>query len=277
MNNHSPFSFGVSLIFFGSEYSADLHGALLHAEVETVEINAAQLATESQRATVKKLLETQGLRASSLHSLFGSKSDYSSLVSETWQRAVSDGLQAVEIAAELDIPIIVAHASAEPILPEERSRRFERAVEGLALVGKRAQASGRRIAIEYLPRTCLGNHLDELISLLDRLDDDTFGVCLDVNHLMGRYVELPQVVRALGKRLIATHISDCDALDEKHWLPGKGVLDWPGLIGALREIGYTGPFTYECEVPGDTPAVKLAALKENFTWLITGASTRYPG
>ena len=267
MTISSPFPFGVSLIFFGSEYDAALHQDLLAAGVQTVEINFMQVAAPGQRAAVRQLLADGHLRASSLHSLFGAKSDYSSLAAETWQQAVADGLQAVEIAAELDIPSIVAHASAEPITADERSRRFERAVEGLTVVGQRAKAAGRRIAIEYLPRTCLGNSLAELNALLDRLGDETFGVCLDVNHLMGRYAELAQTARALGPRLIATHISDCDALDEKHWLPGKGVLDWPALIQALVAIGYPGPFTYECEVPGGSPAEKLACLRENFTWL----------
>ena len=270
----TPFSFGVSLIFFGNDYNEPLQRALIAAGVQTVEINAAQVSTERQRATVKNLLETQSLRASSIHSLFGIQSDYSSLAPEVWGQAITDGLQAVEIATELNIPIIVAHASAEPILPEERSRRFQRAIQGLTMVGKQAKATGRRIAIEYLPRTCLGNNLAELTALLDRLEDDLFGVCLDVNHLMGRYAELPQVVRALGKRLIATHISDCDAVDEKHWLPGKGVLDWPPFIQSLREIEYTGPFTYECEVAGDNPADKLARLRENFHWLGGLADTK---
>ncbi len=264
MAKKSSFAFGVSLIFFGSEYDETLQHALVAAGVETIEINAAQLSSERQRLTARRLLESRKLRASSIHALFGSRCDYSSLAPEAWQQAVKDGLQAVEIASELDIPIVVAHASSEPILPEERSRRFERAIQGLTIVGAKAKARGRRMALEYLPRTCLGNTLAELTALLDRLDGDTFGVCLDVNHLNGLYAELPQVVRALGKRLIATHISDCDTDDEKHWLPGLGVLDWPGLMQALNEIGYTGPFTYECEVAGSSAAEKLAKLKENF-------------
>jgi sugar phosphate isomerase/epimerase len=74
-------------------------------------------------------------------------------------------------------------------------------------------------------------------------------------------------VRSLGSRLIATHISDCDEVDEQHWLPGKGVLDWPAFMQALREINYTGPFTYECKVEGESLVEKLAQLRDNFNWL----------
>jgi len=263
----TSFPFGVSLIFLSTKYDEMLQRDLVTAGVETVEIAAALVATTEQRSTVKRLLETRRVRASSIHSLFGSNCDYSSLNPETWQTAVSSGIQAVETAAELNIPIVVAHASAEPIPPEERSRRLDRAVEGLKRVGEQAQATGRRIAIEYLPRTCLGNSLPELTGLLDRLGGDPFGVCLDVNHLMDRSAELPQIVRSLGKRTIATHLSDYDGVDEKHWLPGQGVLDWSALVRALREIEYPGPFTYECNANGNTPAEKLAVLRENFQWL----------
>lgn len=267
MTNHTTLPFGVSLIFFDSDYDESLHRELVTAGVQTVEINSKQLETAQQRETVRGLLASGEIRATSIHSRFGGDCDYSSLYPDIWQQAVNFGIEAVNVAAELDIPLIVAHASIEPISPEERSRRFARAVEGLAIVGKQAKASGRRIAIEYLPRTCLGNSLPELLELLEQLDDDTFGVCLDVNHLMDRYRELPDVVRGLESHLITTHISDCDAQDEKHWLPGEGVLDWRGFVQTLGEIGYRGPFTYECNMPGDTPTEKLAVLKKNLLWL----------
>jgi sugar phosphate isomerase/epimerase len=186
---------------------------------------------------------------------------------QPWKYAVSYAVETVKLAAELNIPLLVLHASSEPILPEERHRRLERVIEGLTLIGQNAKTTGRRLAIEYLPRTCLGNSLAELNMLIDRLGDETFGVCLDVNHLMGQHAELPRIVHSLGPRLIATHISDCDEADEKHWLPGKGVLDWPAFMQALREIDYQGPFTYECDIEGDSLAEKLAKLRDNFTWL----------
>jgi sugar phosphate isomerase/epimerase len=123
------------------------------------------------------------------------------------------------------------------------------------------------VAIELLPRTCLGNTVEELGELIRRLGDETFGVCLDVNHLMDRYGELPDEIRKLGPRLITTHLSDYDGVDEKHWLPGRGVIDWKAVKEALGEIGYKGPFNYECHLPGDTPGERIQAVEENFRWL----------
>jgi sugar phosphate isomerase/epimerase len=263
----TQFPFCVSLIFFGEQFDEPLARALAAAGVETFEINARHLALPDQRDTTRQNLARYRPRASSMHALFGPEYDFSRLEPEQWQYAVDCAIKSVEIAAELDIPILVMHTSAEPILAEERAHRLERAIQGLSLIGEKARSAGRRIAIEYLPRTCLGNSLAELNLLVDRLGEETFGVCLDVNHLMAQHAQLPQITRALGRRLIATHISDCDEVDEKHWLPGKGVLDWSGFMQALREIDYQGPFTYECNVDGESQTEKLALLKANFTWL----------
>ena len=262
---HHPF--GVSLVFSHSDYDEFMVSDLISAGVETIEINARQLATPYQRETARQLFSRQSPQVSTIHALFGLEYDYSRLEPQPWQYAVSRAVETVELAAQLNVPILVLHASSEPVLPEERSRRLERVIEGMTLIGQKAKSTGRRLAIEYLPRTCLGNSLAELNLLVDRLGDETFGVCLDVNHLMGQYAQLSQIVHSLGARLIATHISDCDEVDEKHWLPGKGVLDWPAFMQALREIDYRGPFTYECDIEGDSLAEKLAKLRDNFTWL----------
>jgi len=261
------FPFGVSLIFSRGDLDEFIMSELAEAGVATIEINARQLALPHQRDAARQLFARQSPQVSTIHALFGPEYDFSRLEPQPWQFAVRCAVETVERAAQLNVPILVLHASSEPVQPEERTRRLERVVEGLTLIGQRAKSTGRRLAIEYLPRTCLGNSLAELNMLIDRLGDETFGVCLDVNHLMARYAELPQVVRTLGPRLIATHISDCDAVDEKHWLPGKGVLDWPAFMQALIEIDYQGPFTYECEVEGDSFTEKLAKLRDNFTWL----------
>jgi len=261
------FPFGLSLIFVSNELDQSLVNELAKAGVVTYEINARHLLQEQQQVSAKHLFQPTGPRPSSIHALFGAEYDFSRLEPEVWQTAVDQAVNIVEIAANLNIPILVFHASAEPVLPAERALRMERAMEGFRIIGEKAQETGRRIAIEYLPRTCLGNTTEELLALVSRLGDETFGVCLDVNHLMDRYAELPQIVRNLGKHLIATHISDCDAADEKHWLPGQGVLNWPGFMQALSDIKYQGPFTYECDVEGNNLAEKLTKMQSNYRWL----------
>ena len=84
---------------------------------------------------------------------------------------------------------------------------------------------------------------------------------------MDRPQDLARAVRQLGDRLITLHLSDYDGIDEKHELPGQGVLDWKSFMQALRDINYGGPFNYECKIEGETVAARIQTLEDNFAWL----------
>ena len=68
-------------------------------------------------------------------------------------------------------------------------------------------------------------------------------ICFDTNHLLSE--DLLHFVEACGDRIATVHVSDYDMVDERHWLPGKGKIDWPALYGALMKAGYKGVFMYE--------------------------------
>ena len=46
-------------------------------------------------------------------------------------------------------------------------------------------------------------------------------------------------------RLITLHISDNDGIDERHWMPGQGVIVWQQWAQILVTMGYAFPFIYE--------------------------------
>ena len=52
-----------------------------------------------------------------------------------------------------------------------------------------------------------------------------------------------------GSRIITTHISDHDYVDERHWLPGEGKIDWMRLLAAFEKIGYDGVYNMELHLP----------------------------
>jgi sugar phosphate isomerase/epimerase len=43
-------------------------------------------------------------------------------------------------------------------------------------------------------------------------------------------------------------VSDRDEINERHWWPGEGILDWVAILDALDEIGYEGDWIYECSL-----------------------------
>ena len=52
-------------------------------------------------------------------------------------------------------------------------------------------------------------------------------------------------LRSLGGKIATVHISDYDFVNERHWLPLEGNIDWAELMKGLDDIGYNGAFMYE--------------------------------
>ena len=142
----------------------------------------------------------------------------------------------------LGVKHIVIHSGGEPLKEEEREERVIRAGEKLPLLADVAAQYGADICIEVLPRTCLGRDSDEILAMLSY--DDRLRVCFDSNHIF-RESEV-DFIRKIGKKIATTHISDRDEINERHWLPGEGLLDWVAIMDALDEIGYEGDWIYEC-------------------------------
>ena len=57
----------------------------------------------------------------------------------------------------------------------------------------------------------------ELISADDRLR-----VCFDTNHLLKE--SIIDFIYNVGDKIITTHVSDYARENERHWLPGEGVI-----------------------------------------------------
>ncbi|MBO5214579.1 MAG: sugar phosphate isomerase/epimerase [Clostridia bacterium] len=142
---------------------------------------------------------------------------------------------------ENGIKRFVIHASGEPNADNERPlllSQAKKSLEELSVVAKEYDAI---IAVEDLPRTCLGNHHSDILYLIG--DNPNLGVCFDTNHLLSERGE--DFLRAVKGRLVTVHISDFDYINERHWLPGEGKIDWVSMMDALDEVGYDGTFLYE--------------------------------
>lgn len=90
--------------------------------------------------------------------------------------------------------------------------------------------------VEYLPRTCLCNTPEELEEAVAGFPPDRIGICLDVNHASPRTAEMPAMIRRLGPRINSFHISDTDGVDECHWYPGEGIIDWPACMAEIKAL-----------------------------------------
>lgn len=147
----------------------------------------------------------------------------------------------IKRAANIGVDKFVVHASGEPIEDRDRRDRLECAKESLFRLAEAAKRQNAVIAVEDLPRSCIGKNSDEIAELI--CVHDRLKVCFDTNHLLSE--DLCDFVHKIGSRIITTHISDYDFVDERHWLPGEGKIDWKQLIGAFKDINYNGVWMYE--------------------------------
>lgn len=147
----------------------------------------------------------------------------------------------IKKASGIGIKRFIVHPSGEPVSDEERPQRLKCAKESLAALAEIARRNNAVIAVEDLPRTCLGKNSDEIMELISA--DRDLMVCFDTNHLLN---ENPvDFIHKLAGKIITTHISDYDFINERHWLPGEGKLDWPAILSAFKDIGYNGVWLYE--------------------------------
>jgi sugar phosphate isomerase/epimerase len=215
----------------------------------------------------REVLDRGDVECWSVHAPFGQAVDLSAPAVADRGAALAANLRAAAIASELGARLLVVHAGAEPIAEPERPGHLAAARDGLRRLERACADSGLIMALEFLPRTCPGNRVEELEYLLAGLPEDAVGVCLDVNHAnLGQ--DLGENVRRLGRRIATLHISDNDGVDEQHWLPGQGRLDWAAIVASLRSTGYRGPFTYESSRDRAGGVITPLAIRENYERLI---------
>lgn len=184
-----------------------------------------------------------GLDIWSVHLPFGDPWDISSVDETLRMRSIEANEQVMDWAQGWGASCVVIHPSFEPINDEDRAERLAAACDSIRVLGSKAAERGLRLAVEDLPRSCLGNNAEEIAALI--ADAPEAVVCCDTNHLL---TESPEYfIRTIGRRIETLHVSDYDGEDEKHWIPGQGIVNWTEVLQALVDIGYDGPLMFEAE------------------------------
>ena len=176
----------------------------------------------------------------------------------------------IKRAGDAGIKNFVIHPSSEPNREEERPLLLNYAAESLVKLADVAERAGGIIAVENLPRTCLGRDSADIKKLISA--DDRLRVCYDTNHLLSQPAK--EFIETVGEKIVTTHFSDYDFMDERHWLPGVGKVNWVEIIDSLTKVGYSGPILYELGLlPPQSGTIKRRELtfddfKENHNSLI---------
>lgn len=122
----------------------------------------------------------------------------------------------------------------------DHEEAMDRLVAGLSEVLDYAAQHGILIAFEPEP----GMLIDSMRAfevLLARIDVPNLRLTLDIGHLhCQRETPIAEVIRRWAPRLANVHMEDMREGVHEHLMFGEGQIDFPPVLQALTEVGYTG-------------------------------------
>ena len=186
-----------------------------------------------RRLLLRQLLEVHGLHLDTIHGpcLDGER---------------SEGLLfAIEAAADLGAPVVVAHAGPFDFPMAELPARMEAVRRRCAEITPILEQTGITIALENVAP---GPATDLVHLALAELDPRWFAFCYDSAH---DQIDGPRpftLLNELGDRLVAVHLSDRVRAFVDHVPPGDGWIDWETLVAAMRTTPFAGPLLFEVMV-----------------------------
>jgi len=130
-------------------------------------------------------------------------------------------------------------------------------VEGLQVAAQRAFKLGVTLCVEPLNRfeTYFLNTLNDAARLVHDVGEPNVLIHFDTFHANIEERHPADSLRAVAKELGHVHISEND-----RGIPGTGHNDWPGILKALREIGYDGWMTIESFAQPEPELAAAAAI-----------------
>jgi sugar phosphate isomerase/epimerase len=226
---------------------------------ESIEISGEP--TQYKISDTRALLKEHGIRCWGAVTLTLGERNLAAKDEGQRARTVDYVKNVITMVSELDGEIVtLVPATVGKVVPDgTEEEEWKWVVDATKECFAHAKQKGVRIAVEPLNRfeTYLFNRAAQALALADAVSPEC-GVCLDAFHLNIEEEDMYEAIRLAGKRLFDFHIAD-----NNRFACGLGMLDWPRIVGTLREIGYDGALTNEFVAPVDrTPAAKYPNMVE---------------
>ncbi len=200
----------------------------------------------------------------SMHLPFGYDLDISSPDSETRNAGISAILSCAGIANKLGSNILVLHPGV--FLDEHQNRigRIDFAIKSIRELIART-SDNLLFAVENLPPGYLADTARELCQIVETVDHNRVGYCIDTGHAH-LTSQMDKLVRGCGSKILNVHIHDNAGDKDSHLMPFEGNIDWPATVSLFNEVQFSGLLTYELTNESD-PAERIAEVMTNFAAL----------
>ena len=161
---------------------------------------------------------------------------YASPVEAVRRRAAKKVLAWLEGTRDCRCKLYTLHGSGEPVLDADRQASLAALRRTLEEILPFFVETNACVNVELLPRSCIGRTPEELEEAVADFPEENVGICFDVNHLCGAPERVPEYLNRLAPRLRSLHLSDYDGIDECHWYPDLGILDWPAIMAEVKKV-----------------------------------------
>jgi sugar phosphate isomerase/epimerase len=167
-------------------------------------------------------------------------------------------LDTIDACAELDIPAILAPLTENDTTKgEPHGVQKDRWAAMLKVAGARADEKGVKIGLEGCARAYAKTAAD-VLELSERSGAASIGAYYDPANAMAAGLDPVAEIKLFGPRLKAFHVKDTKG---NHL--GEGQVDFPGVVAAVKENGYSGALILE--TPGKDDPIASARRNLEFT------------
>jgi sugar phosphate isomerase/epimerase len=140
--------------------------------------------------------------------------------------------------------------------PRSAAEDREVLLAGLSALGEHAASEGVTLFLEPLNRyeDHMVNRLEQAADLIEAVGLDSVRIAADTYHMNIEEDDPSAALVTWGRFVGHVQVSDSNRLQ-----PGAGHLDWPGVLAALKDIGYAGDLALESRLRGD-PVEAVASV-----------------
>jgi len=170
------------------------------------------------------------------------------------QRAADALCVLVEMAAELGTDLLVGSAKGNRAQDESLEAYTDRLAHPMGIINQFSLGTGVRVHIEAINRYEINAVTSglETKEFIEKYDLSNCYVHLDTFHTNIEEVDTAQTILDCGDRLGYFQCADSN----RHW-PGAGHIDFAAFAEPLRQVGYSGPLSIECQpIPDGVTAAR---------------------
>ena len=174
---------------------------------------------------------------------------------DRWDLLLASTVRSIEICGMLGIPNTVVHLGWAFDLPYEDKAAeevyFKRNMEFVEKLFPAMEKTGVKVLVENTTHANMQNAWylytgREMKDFLAYADHPLLGACWDTGHANVEGHQYDDIT-ALGDDLCAIHFNDNRGGGDEHVLPYLGTMSVDEVMCGLRDIGYRGVFTFECD------------------------------